>query len=62
MKTSSVFIPICYFCRKLINLGVPYFLVGDRERVHTDCLKQWQEDDPFEFEDCPVPIRKEDEA
>jgi hypothetical protein len=57
MNTSHVFIPICYFCRQLINLGTPFFLVGDRDRVHAKCLEQWKNDDPLEWEGQPDPVR-----
>ena len=54
MKTSHTFIPTCCWCRKLMNLGTPYFIIGN-SRVHPDCLEQWKKDDPLEWEGMPEP-------
>lgn len=54
MKTAYTFIPGCRWCRKLMNPGTPYFLVGNA-RVHVDCMRQWQTDDAPEWKGVPEP-------
>lgn len=44
---------ICSWCKKPVLAGETYAIVGN-QNVHLECLKQWQKDDPLEWEGMQV--------